>query len=233
MKTQTIKAEVGDAKYAGQLKIENGRYSIQNITKDSVLIKGNIRLRPQPTTSVDSDFRIKGDWREHVDGLFDITNQAIAIVKQYAARGYNTVKKDAVANKNRQNNDCAIIALTMLTRVSYEKAAQTLKDLGKRNNCGTKSYITLKAIEVLGYKAIRRDLEKDYLSKYPERSQHLSNVTPRHVKAFPHLFADAKNQIWFFNNHVAAFVNGNIEDWSHHGSRRTLSIYDVVKADAE
>lgn len=120
-------------------------------------------------------------------------------------------------NSLRETKDCAVIALSIVGRVSYYDAHAVLKSFGRRPRKGTQFYSQTKpALESMGFELtkVKRDRQKSG-----------SCYTPKTI-------GEKLKKGYFLcrcKGHIFAVVNGKVEDWSDGRKHRITEIWQVKK----
>ena len=110
-----------------------------------------------------------------------------------------------------EHNDCTVKAISIACDVPYKVAHKALANQGRRKRCGSYWHQQSKAIKSLGYKV--------------EAVQHTAK-TINQVKS-----DEVVQQGYFLayvRGHVAAVVNGKVEDWTDGRRHQVKVIYKVT-----
>jgi len=121
-------------------------------------------------------------------------------------------------------NDCAVKAVALLANVSYEIAHATLKELGRPNRHGTYLSQTLAALVKLGCPSMEFFSHRSIIKRYPGQGPGLKNITTHHPRRYPMIWHNAPNMLLKSQHHIAAFVNGEVIDWSVNRALRVTNI---------
>jgi hypothetical protein len=117
-----------------------------------------------------------------------------------------------IAQKHyKDDNCCAVVALAITCQVSFGKAFNLAKRLGRVTGKGTPWNIIFASYEALGYKLVRVE---SYAKTVSSLSQHL----PSTGRYLVHV-----------RGHVLAFDGGTVKDWSEGRRHRIKDVYQVVK----
>ena len=126
----------------------------------------------------------------------------------------NFVKAQTISLALNEYNDCAVKAISIACDVPYKVAHQALSKAGRRNRCGAHGSELKAAIKSLGFK---------------------QEVIKVDAKTVAKIASDPAVQSGYFlayvNCHVAAVVNGKVEDWTE-GRRHRLKIVFKVTPNA-
>lgn len=148
-----------------------------------------------------------------------------------------TERFNALSNASRglnENNDCAVKAVALLCAVPYEAAHAKLKELGRKQGSGTPYAAIRTAIEFFDYRIVQwtgSDIQ-DVITTYPgEGHRNLKHITTHHPRRFKKAWAPLKDRrlLLCVKKHVAAFVDGEVHDWSVNTSKQIWQILEVVK----
>lgn len=121
------------------------------------------------------------------------------------------------SNSIRENKDCAVVAVSVVGRMSYFDAHALLKSFGRRNRKGTRFHSQTKpALESAGYEVtpVKRN-----------RQPNGSCYTPKTI-------GDKLKKGYFLcrcKGHIFAVVNGKVEDWTDGRKHRITEIWQVKK----
>ena len=126
-------------------------------------------------------------------------------------------------------NDCGVLALAMVSGVSYNKALTTLRSAGKLDREGTTKGLQARALQKLGYD--NRVLNLDYyLSKISDAGGAGIYLCAAQVKSHPEVFADKSDhcQLWFVPGHALAFTGGaTVDDFKPDSRKRINLVMDI------
>ena len=137
----------------------------------------------------------------------------------------------ADARKSGTTNDCGIVALALVSGVSYNDARAMLSSVGKPDRLGTNTGLMSRALQKLGYD--NRVLNLDYyLEKINDAHGCARYLCSAHVKRYPEIFADKSDhrQLWFVPNpsHIFAFTGGaTVDDFAPNSRKRVYRVMDV------
>ena len=143
---------------------------------------------------------------------------------------YSDVCRDS--NKTYENNDCAVKAIAMTCRMSYDAAHTACKENGRPNRKGMYTHAILKTAEKAGFRVEKvEDEGGDWyecgLTKYKKRvTGHGGSFTPGNMGRF---FKEG-HYLCFVKGHVFPLINGEVYDWSEGRRHRVTSMYRVVRA---
>lgn len=159
---------------------------------------------------------------------------------------YSELRK--ASNAKKENNDCAVVAHAVVTGKTYEEAHATLKFHGRKDNCGTYTYVTNKAMKASGFKPVIKmsgvgtlkgyiNLRELIIENYAERHHCRKYVTTKHAsdkefgstKGWELLKKISQNFdvaiLVHTPGHICAFKNGKFEDHTH---GRKCKIQDIT-----
>lgn len=115
---------------------------------------------------------------------------------------------------HNETNDCAVKAVAIACNVAYSTAHAALKKHGRRDRKGTFHYTTFEAIKELGFKADRVTL---------------NNKRTMRTVGFD---CPRGRCLVFVHKHVAAMVDGKVQDWSAGRCHRVKSVYVITDPNA-
>lgn len=123
----------------------------------------------------------------------------------------NYLKADKLSNEMRENNDCAVKAVSILCDVPYKVAHKALQNEGRKNRKGSHELWIRWAINALGFKI--EDIK-------------VSALTIATIES------DMAVQKGFYfvmvRRHIASVVNGRVEDWTRGRRHRIESVGRVT-----
>jgi len=125
-------------------------------------------------------------------------------------------KKAMVAHsKAGEHNDCSVIATSIACRVPYNAAHSAMKMAGRRSGRSAKITQMITAMRYLGC-----ELELVSQPKQPNGSSYTMTTIGKLCK----------RGYWvaYVNGHVAAVVNGQVEDWSAGTRRKVQAVWKVT-----
>jgi len=132
------------------------------------------------------------------------------------------------AAKHNEGNDCTVRALSLACDISYDKAHEIYKSLGRKNRCGAPRFMTFEAITKAGKNFEKINIKEFILSKYPKCRHSLKTVTTKHPSVYKKIWQDGNNYLMFVRGHVLAIVNGETLDWSETRSLRANCLLKIV-----
>jgi hypothetical protein len=136
------------------------------------------------------------------------------------------------SSKLSETNDCAVVALAVVTGLEYDVCHAALKKAGRIDGRGTYREHTEAALLALGFRITRfghSDIQR-MIATYPGVHCNLKSITTHHPRRFAHCFAGFKTSLWFSETHVAAFKDNQLHDWSVNRALRIKTIWIVEKA---
>lgn len=129
---------------------------------------------------------------------------------------FRFVKAKEAREKFSEANDCSVIATSIAARVPYNEAHAALRAQGRPNRRGSTVSQLLRALESLGC-----SLEEIDNPRQPNGSRYTMKTVGR--------LARRGYYIVLVRRHVAAVVNGDVEDWSTDHKHRVLKVWKVTK----
>ncbi len=117
----------------------------------------------------------------------------------------------------KERNDCAVIAVALVTRSSYEDIHAILKQLGRKDSQGTLfNPTTRQAIHIKGFKLteVKETFQKNGFRFTPK------TIGKKLIRGY---------YICRSQGHIFAVINGQVLDWTEGGNHRILEIYKITK----
>jgi len=115
-----------------------------------------------------------------------------------------------------ESNDCAVIAVAAVLNKSYREVHTVMKANGRRNRKGTPWGISWRTLKHFGFKAVP--------VKKPVGCKTMTSA-PRALRRAGY---GKKNLLIAIRRHVAAFVDGEVQDWSQGRRHHIRSIWEIV-----
>ncbi len=129
---------------------------------------------------------------------------------------FEKLRKSRYRKKLNEKNDCVVVAVAIAARMTYERAHGICQYQGRKIGKGIPHRDVLDHLEILGYKVEQvKNLIQKNGSKYTNKT--IGNKLKKG-------YYIVKN-----NGHVAAVVNGTIEDWSNGRQFHILSAYKITR----
>jgi hypothetical protein len=130
-------------------------------------------------------------------------------------------------------NDCGVKAVALLCDVPYTVARAKLKELGRTDRKGTPYQAIYAAIDFFGYEIRKWTIaeHRAVIDSYPGHHKMLHQITTHHPRRFKAVWAAHadKRLLLCVRKHVAAYVGGEVVDWSVNSSKRIWQIVEVTK----
>ena len=114
------------------------------------------------------------------------------------------------SSKMRERNDCAVKALAIAAEKPYEEVHALFKRLGRKNRRGTPLYTIVRAAREYSPNVLYTDIRKPCGGKYTART--IGEALPK------------GKYILHYNGHVAAMVDGMVEDWTDGRCHRVIAV---------
>lgn len=142
---------------------------------------------------------------------------------------YNALRNDKYRKELEETNDCVVIAVSLITGLSYKEVHSMLAKHGRKPKRGTNSLIWSEALKELGYEVEEYTFHS--ASKYPGcHGILLKSITSFHPKRFPEYFNESMpNLLCITSDHAFAMIAGQTKDWSHEKYLRIKHAYKVTK----
>lgn len=148
------------------------------------------------------------------------------IKKVETHKDYKEVVKKSEAKD--ENNDCAVKAISIVTKVDYDIVHKILKDNGRKDKDGTYRQTTHKSLKQLGWKMELLD-KRQYLRRFPKHHSELKYITSHSFRRFPEAFNDLPKVVLAFTaSHVFAVMDSQNADWSVNNKLRIKGLYKLV-----
>ena len=124
--------------------------------------------------------------------------------------------------------DCSVIAVSIVTGRSYAEAEAALAARGRKPGCGARTWAINEAVTSFGFKLELVDRRKFIDERYPAAHRILKSITTHHPERFPEAFKGETTMLFYTSNHVAAFKDGVIHDWTRGSARRVEQMFRVT-----
>lgn len=151
---------------------------------------------------------------------------------------YKNLRKQSIAKG--ESNDCSVVALAVVTGLSYKLCHKALSDAGRVPRRGVQYHKIISSLELLGFKLsniiyfkntrpFASGFQKELFDRYPPLYRP-KNITTKHFKMLPQVFSHLKNPYLVFSNgHVSGFINGELHDWAANKSPRVTEMWEITK----
>ena len=130
----------------------------------------------------------------------------------YTMKTYDELYETGVKYYGDDNN-CSVVSLAVACKVSYGKAFNVYKKLGRKTGKGTYKEIQMQAFRELGYKLER------------------VHCKAKTVKTLPNHLPKQGQFIAYVRGHVLAIDDGIVKDWTDGCRHRIKEVFRVQKAD--
>lgn len=134
----------------------------------------------------------------------------------------------ACTAKYKESNDCAVIALAVLTDTPYKTVRNMLKEQGRKKGGSTQWGWMLKVFDKLGFKATHMDYNKFLEDNYKGKRQ---VIRTNDMTKFPEIWNNGKRYIFWIPGHVAAIKDGLNHDWTCNYSKWMGAFYEITPKD--
>lgn len=124
-------------------------------------------------------------------------------------KNHNFTSISEVSNKYGEKNDCVVKALSLVSGYSYEKVHNYLRKKGRKFGNGTLKQIWIPAMRDMGI--------KDNQSRFNGKTTMNLRVPNR-----------KSNYLILSSRHVAAMIEGKVQDWSDGRRTRVLEVWGVT-----
>jgi hypothetical protein len=144
------------------------------------------------------------------------------------SREYREVQLDVAAHS--ENQDCMVRALTLLTSKPYKEVNDALIAAGRKPRKGTAWIVACSAMNAMGFKLeqLTNAEYKAIIARYPGVHKNLNSITTHHPRRFAKVWADMEPLLFDLDEHVAAFKNGELHDWSSNKALRVKALYRLL-----
>ena len=155
------------------------------------------------------------------------------------ARIKSTLKSQAYVELSNELADdrrsCAVLALAAICRVPAKEAQDALSKAGRKIGKGTHTFQMMKAAANLGFEMKQMSLytQQEIIAQYPGAHKNLKSVTTHHPVRFAKVWSQQPDCLLFVTRHVAAFVDGQVVDWTAGRAKRVESMYTVTKIEGK
>lgn len=157
------------------------------------------------------------------------------IKKLGASEEYHQVNKVG-RTEFTEKSDCAVIAFSLVTGMSYADSHALLKKSGRKDRKGTFMDTTCQALKEAGfvYRYWGSAKKVQMVNSYPGiHGKVLKGITTHHPARFPDQWGpELKGKTFLFKtrNHILAVIDGKAHDWSSDRALRVIDVIEVVKA---
>lgn len=123
---------------------------------------------------------------------------------------------DSLKKEVNEKASCSVIAVAAITKLPLEAARLALKKAGRKTGRGATNDQIEHALKLLGFDVVKLTIKQrlDIIKSYPGRAAGLSTITTHHPRRFPSAWAGKPDMLMFSVKHVAAFVDGEVVDWT-------------------
>lgn len=126
----------------------------------------------------------------------------------------------------KEAQDCTVIALSVVTGISYEEAHAVMASFGRKPGKAARGVDN--AVRSQGFDLKRVDI-KSIIAKYPlPHRKVLKNFTTHHPRRFPGCIDKSKVYLAHTRGHVLGIKDGVVHDWSINKSLRVYALYEVT-----
>lgn len=135
------------------------------------------------------------------------------------------------SKKAKENNDCAVVSLSVASGKTYDEAHSALAAAGRENGKATFLAQMETAAEKLGLKLERlpQSFIDGIIAQYPGIHKTLKHITTHHPVRFPKVWAEVVEPLIFHvDKHFAGYREGAIHDWSVNSAKRVIDLYRLV-----
>jgi hypothetical protein len=152
------------------------------------------------------------------------------------AAGFAPIAEAAIAHhtptntKHDTRKDCSVKAMVALLGITYDEAFATFAKAGRITGRATPQDVTTRAYALRGFRlqSVFADQTKRLQDAYQAAGREIEHLTTYHPRRFPSLWADQPNMLITVRKHAAAFVKGEVIDWSATAIRRVRDLQVLV-----
>lgn len=135
-------------------------------------------------------------------------------------------KLNLESEARNERADCTVKAVALVTGLTYSECHEALADVGRKNRQGLPYHFTRKAIQGLGF-----DVKDYYPASHSVSSDEREGVIPVRIKtattAERYLPSNGRFLLGM-NGHIAAVVDGKLEDWTAGRRHPLIRLSEVV-----
>lgn len=143
---------------------------------------------------------------------------------------YEVVKSNQCELQKNENNDCSVVAMSILTGYKYSTVHALFKKYGRKDRKGTQNEVTdkvIKELESKGFVFEEIRPRQDYI-RHGERQEFGKYSLRTIIKFYP-----KGKYLIHVHKHALAMVDGKIEDWSKGTMKRVIKMWKVTKPKAK
>lgn len=134
------------------------------------------------------------------------------------------------SQRHGEHNDCSVKAVTILTGLPYATVHAAFKRAGRRDRSGTYTSTTMKAIELLGYRAVPIDLDLKRHLMAVRFNWPCKTLTVKQIEKFNGLWDNEGSVLVKTSGHMLAVENESVHDFTTGTKRRILDAWRIVPA---
>lgn len=133
-----------------------------------------------------------------------------------------------------ESNDCAVRTVAITTKTDYREVWNLFRDLGRKNNRGTPAGITVAALNKLGY-AVKLPLSGEIVpcdavdDSWVLEFEPLGKRKSFTLKSIMDVVNPRKIYTAVTRNHIAAIVNGEMEDIYKGRRFHVVALWEIEK----
>jgi hypothetical protein len=133
---------------------------------------------------------------------------------------------------NGRSRDCTVVAMSIVTGLSYATCHKALEEAGRKNGRGTYFAQQKAAYEALGF-TVREWTSRevvDLIMSYPKKG--IAGLTTHQPRRFAKAWAPHRDKalLLYSRGHVSACVGGVVQDWAINRAKQLYMVVEVTKA---
>ena len=121
-------------------------------------------------------------------------------------------KYNKMITGDRTQNDCAVIALALVTNLPYRRIEGWLEYLGRRTNRGTQMWMVRSVLAMAGFRITVR-----------QRS------VPKSVNQCSQKLNKNKKFLVITSRHILAVIKGEVLDWTEGRRHRPQQVWEITR----
>lgn len=131
----------------------------------------------------------------------------------------------------KEHRDCTVVALTIVTGLSYAVCHKAMADAGRKSRRGAYQDQWEAAANALGFH-LRQWTSSEMVGmvrSYPSPHNRLHGITTHHPRRFAKCWAGTGKLLLQSRGHVSACVDGVVADWAINRSKQVHTIFTVER----
>jgi len=128
---------------------------------------------------------------------------------------YHRLKKSPYREVMGERNDCSVMAVALICKVTYEQAHNFMKEAGRDHGEAATVQAILDVIKGEGFTVL-----KIQEPRQPNGYRYTPKTVPRHFKNGRYLCTT--------RDHAFALIDGKVEDWAHNRRYYIKTMYRIT-----